>query len=72
MPWAAHGQLYGQTAYYDSAIDKIGGNSVQIAVSGGFRPRGSRLWYSLGIIEDLFSDATTDVAFHFTIRVLAE
>jgi hypothetical protein len=63
------GQLYGQSAYYDSALDEIGGSSVQLAVGGTWRPTGSRLEYSIGIVEDLFSDATTDVAFHLGIRI---
>ncbi|MEZ5490666.1 MAG: DUF3187 family protein [Gammaproteobacteria bacterium] len=66
--FAVTGQLYGQSAYFDSDIDEIGGNSVQLAVGGSYRPRNSALVFSLGIIEDLFSDATTDVAFHFGIR----
>jgi hypothetical protein len=66
---SASAQLYGQGAYYDSELDEIGGSSIQFAVGGTWRPTGSRLEYSIGIIEDLFSDATTDVAFHFGIRI---
>jgi hypothetical protein len=69
---ALHGQLYGQGAYYESKVDEIGGNSLQFAVGGAYRPSGSRLTFSLGIIEDLFSDATTDVAFHFSILLHRE
>ena len=70
--FAINSQLYGQSAYFDSDLDELGGNSIQFAVGGTYRPTGSRLAYSFGIVEDLFSDATTDVAFHFGIRLLSD
>jgi len=63
------GQLYGQSAYYDSDLDEIGGSSIQFSLGGTYRPDNSRLAYSFGIVEDLFSDATTDVAFHFGVEL---
>ena len=67
--FAINGQLYGQSAYFDSALDEIGGNSIQFGVGAIYRPANSRLAYSFGIVEDLFSDATTDVAFHFGVKL---
>ena len=70
--FAINSQLYGQSAYYDSDLDEIGGDSIQFAVGATFRPTKSRLAYSFGIVEDLFSDATTDVAFHFGVELRPE
>lgn len=61
-------ELYAQGAYYDSALDEIGDQSVQFAFGGFYVFRGSRTRISLALIEDLFHDATTDFALQFSIR----
>lgn len=63
------GQLYAQGEYYDSELKEIGGSSVQFAVGGAYQFNNERMSLSFGIIEDLFSDATTDVAFHFGLHI---
>ena len=60
--------LQAQGPYYDSALEEIGGNSIQLSVGGLFRLpwRGTSL--SVGIMEDLYDNATTDVAFKVGFR----
>ena len=61
--FALHAQLYGQTSYYDSDVEELGGNSMQLAAGAviSFR-NGSRL--RLAITEDVSANTTTDFAIH--------
>lgn len=59
--------LYAQGAYFDSALDEIGDHSVQLAVGGHYQPRVHGLRLSIALVEDLFSDATTDFAMQFAV-----
>lgn len=63
-------QFYAQSPYYDSELSELGGNSVQVAIGGTFRIPKKRLALSLALVEDVFSDATTDVALHLAVRLL--
>jgi hypothetical protein len=60
--------LYAQGAYYDSELDEIGGNSIQLSVGGLYRLPWKGGSLSFSIIEDLFDNATTDFAFQVAIR----
>lgn len=57
-----------QGAYYESALDEIGDASTQLSVGGLYRLpwRGTSL--SVSIVEDLFDNATTDIAFKVAFR----
>ena len=61
-------ELYAQSAYYDSELEEIGEQSVQFAFGGFYIFRSSGLRLSFALIEELFDDATTDVAMQFSIR----
>jgi hypothetical protein len=60
-------ELYAQSAYYDSELEEIGKQSVQFAFGGSYVFQGNGLRLSFALIEELFDDATTDVAIQFSI-----
>jgi len=60
-------ELYAQSAYYDSELDEIGDHSIQLAVGGLYLTRANGLRLSFALIEDLFSDSTTDMAMQFSV-----
>ena len=60
--------LYAQSAYYDSELDEIGGNSVQVSVGALYELPWSGMSLSVSLIEDLFDNATTDFAFQVAVR----
>lgn len=72
--WQASGNLdlaavlYAQSAAYDSELDELGGNSIQLSVGGVYKLPWQGVSLSASIIEDLFDDATTDFAFQVAIR----
>lgn len=56
-------QLDGQTSFYDSDLDALGSDAVQLIVGGQIAlPGDSSL--DLGLVENLFTDATPDLVFH--------
>lgn len=57
-----------QGPYYDSALEEIGGNSVQLSVGGLYELPWQGTSLSVGIIEDLYDNATTDIAFKLAFR----
>lgn len=61
-------QFYVQGAYLDSELDEIGGSSVQAAFGGTYHIPRHRISLSFALVEDIFSDATTDVALHVSVR----
>ncbi len=61
-------QLYAQGKYFDSDLEELGGNSVQLAVGGDYRLPKRGLSLSLALVEDVFANATTDFALHFSLR----
>ena len=63
-------QFYAQSPYYDSELSELGGSSVQAAIGGTYRLPNHRLSLSFALVEDVFSDATTDVALHLAARAL--
>lgn len=65
-------QLSTQGAYFDSAIEELGGDSLQLAVGGYYRLRGRESTLGFAIVEDVSANATTDVALHFAVRINGE
>jgi hypothetical protein len=61
-------QFYAQGAYFDSELGVLGDSSIQLAVGGIYRWPKHRLSLSFAVVEDVFADATTDVALHLAIR----
>lgn len=59
-------QLYGQTPYYDSDVEELGGSSMQLAVGAMFRTRGNSL-FRIAVVEDVSANTTTDFALHFSL-----
>lgn len=57
-----------QGRYYDSALEEIGDNSVQLSVGGLYELPWKGTSLSVGIIEDLYDNATTDIAFKLAFR----
>ena len=60
--------LYAQTAYYDSELDEIGGDSIQLSLGGLYELPRNSMSLSFSLIEDLFDNATTDFAFQVAVR----
>lgn len=61
-------QFSAQDRYFDSAVDQIGGMSVNVAVGGGYEWRRSGLALEIALVEDLVSDATPDFGLQIAIR----
>lgn len=60
-------QINAQSAYFDSAVDELGSHSVQIALGGRYAFSGRNHFLSIALIEDIFANATTDVALHLSL-----
>jgi hypothetical protein len=60
-------QLYGQAPYYDSDVEELGGNSLQLTTGIAVR-MGRDTLLRMAIVEDVSANATTDFAVHFSIR----
>jgi hypothetical protein len=63
-------QFYAQGAYFDSELSVLGDSSIQLAIGGIYRWPKHRLSLSFAVVEDVFADATTDVALHLAIRTV--
>jgi hypothetical protein len=61
-------QASAEGSYFDSDLDELGGTSLQLTVGGRYRWPAHNIELAVGIVEDLVSDATPDVAFHFELR----
>jgi len=66
--FAITSQVVAQGKYLDSAIEEVGANSVQGALGGIYRFPGSSLALSLMFFEDIFGNATADVAAQLALR----
>lgn len=64
-------QFHAQGSYLNSELEELGGKSVQAAFGGTYRFRSQRTSLSLAVVEDLFDDATTDVALHISVNWLS-
>lgn len=62
-------QLYGQGSYFDSDLDELGSSSLQFVMGGRYIWPNKNLELGVGVVQDMFSDTTPDVAFHFDLRM---
>ena len=62
------GQLYAQDSYLNSDLFELGGGSVQLTLGVIYRLPAKRTSWTFAIVEDVFSNATTDFALHFGFR----
>lgn len=60
-------QVNAQSPYFDTSVAELGGKSVQGALGGSYRFRNSRYSLSIAIVEDLFSNATSDMALQVAV-----
>ena len=61
-------QLSAQGAYFDSELEELGGNSLQLGVGGYYRLQDRASSLGFAIVEDLSANATTDFAVHISLR----
>ena len=61
-------QLYAQGAYFDSDVEELGGNTVQLAVGADYRTRDGGILLRFAVVEDVSANATTDFALHFSVH----
>jgi len=61
-------QTYIQGPYLDSALDEMGGASVQLAFGGIYRIPQQRLSLAFALVENMFADAAPDVGLHVSVR----
>ena len=61
--------LYAQGSYFDSDLEELGGESLQLAVGADYRTRGGAL-LRFAIVEDIAANAnaTPDFALHLSVR----
>ena len=59
--------LYGQGPYFDSDLEELGGESLQLAVGADYRTIGGTL-LRFAIVEDIAANATPDFAVHFSVQ----
>lgn len=60
-------QVQAQGAYFDSAIEELGGSTIQLDVGFTWRPPAAKTCWKFAVVEDIQADATTDFALHFGI-----
>lgn len=61
-------QLYAQGPYYDSDVEELGGNSLQLTAGVAVR-LGTDGLLRLAVVEDVSANATTDFAVHVSVRI---
>jgi len=61
-------QLYAQGAYFDSDVEELGGETVQLAIGLTYRPSRRALLLKFAVVEDVTANATTDFGLHFAIQ----
>lgn len=61
-------QIYAQGNYYDSDVDKLGGDTFQLGIGLDYHLPKQGLSLALAIAEDPLSDATPDFAIQFSVR----
>jgi hypothetical protein len=65
--WRLKAQLEAHTAFYDSGLDELGGDSLQLVLGGSVRL--SRRWLlDLAVSEDIAVDTAPDVVFQLALR----
>lgn len=60
-------QLDAHSSFYDTGLQVLGGNTVQLTVGGEIRFPGDGS-LDLGLVENLFTDTTPDLVFHLAWR----
>ena len=61
-------QLYAQGAYFDSDLEELGGESIQLALGFSYRPVRRAVLVKFAVVEDVAANATTDFGLHFAIE----
>jgi hypothetical protein len=61
-------QFYAQGPYYDSDVEELGGNSLQLS-AGLILRLGTDSTLRLAVVEDVAANATTDFAVHVSARI---
>lgn len=61
-------QVYAQGGYYDTDVDKLGGDTFQLGIGLDYHMPNQGLTLALAIAEDPLSDATPDFAIQFSLR----
>jgi hypothetical protein len=61
-------QLYAQGAYFNSDLEELGGESIQLALGLNYRPVRQALLLKFAVVEDVAANATTDFGLHFAIE----
>jgi len=61
-------QLYAQGAYFDSDLEELGGESIQLAAGLNYQPRRRSVSLKFAVVEDFSANATTDFGLHFAIE----
>ena len=64
-------QIHAQSAYYDSALDELGGRTVQLALGGHYAFSDRKHFLSVALVEDVYDNATTDVALYVSLHSYA-
>ena len=61
-------QLYAQGAYFDSDLDELGGDSIQLAVGLNYRLKRRPWLLKFAVVEDVAPNATSDFGLHFAVQ----
>lgn len=70
QPWdrvSLKTQLNLNTAIYDSRLRELGDHSLQLTLGGSVRLT-TRTVLDIGVVEDIVTDTSPDVVFHFNLR----
>lgn len=76
LSWKTSGNLYlvtqvnGHSRYFDSELDELGTPSLQWVIGGRYHWPNKNLDLGMALVQDVFSDTTPDVTFHFNLRVV--
>lgn len=66
--WRAMALLYYQGAFLESELEEIGGSTLQLVLGGTYRFGVGGPLLSIGVVEDVVSDATVDFALQMSLR----
>ena len=61
-------QLYAQGAYFDSDLNELGGESVQLTIGLSYRLKRRPWLLKFAVVEDPVANASNDFGLHFTIQ----
>ncbi len=66
--WRFNLQLYAQSSYFHSGLDALGADALSLTVGGSYTWVESKMRLSVGMIEDLITDTTPDVALQIELK----